>query len=93
MDEAHFSDFGEEAHFWRRARVCSLLYLVFGFLSLTSDLACLGFCSLGYSAETEYIVLVELLLKESVARFFPSLGFPRIKILVSLVHGVDVILF
>jgi hypothetical protein len=46
----------------------------------------------GYSAETEFIVLVELLLKESVARFFPSLGFPRIKILVSLVHGVDVIL-
>ena len=30
-----------------------------------------------------YIVLVELLLKESVARFFPSLGFPRIKSCVS----------
>ena len=59
------------------------LYLVFGFLSLTSDLACLGFCSLGYSAETEFIVLVELLLKESVARFFPSLGFPRINSCVS----------
>ena len=38
-------------------------------------------------------IVLELLLKESVARFFPSLGFPRIKILVSLVHGVDVILF
>ena len=71
-----------------------LYHLYFGFWHciLTSDLACLGFCSFGYSAETELIVLVELLLKESVARFFPSLGFPRIKILVSLVHGVDVIL-
>ena len=73
-----------------RARVCSLICTwVFGRFFLTSDLACLGFCSLGYSAETEFIVLVELLLKESVARFFPSLGFPRIKILVSLVHGVE----
>ena len=75
-----------------RARVCSHLYFGIWQVILTSDLACLGFCSLGYSAETECIVLVELLLKESVARFFPSLGFPRIKILVSLVHGVDVIL-
>ena len=38
---------------------------------------------MGYSAETEFVVLVELLLTESVARFFPSLGFPRIKSCVS----------
>ena len=66
-----------------RARVCSHLYFGIWQVILTSDLACLGFCSLGYSAETECIVLVELLLKESVARFFPSLGFPRINSCVS----------
>ena len=58
--------FGEELGF---ALTCTL---VFGILSLTSDLACLGFCSLGYSAETKSFVLVELLLRKML------LGFSRV---------------
>ena len=75
------ADFVKEAHFWKELGFALACTLVFWQVILTKHFGLSRVLFIGYSAETELIVLVKLLLKESVARFFPDLGFPRIKFL------------